>query len=114
MINPAGSSSNGRAGAAAGSAAVSPSNSRPGPSQTESQAPGFAPAQLGKPEFPITNAITPETLRSYFLNSSIDVLLLDVRDEKEYSTGYVGAEYVARGAKINVIWIDPTVLARDG
>ncbi|WOO79490.1 Ubiquitin carboxyl-terminal hydrolase 4 [Vanrija pseudolonga] len=114
VINPASSSSNGRAGAGAGSAAVSPSNSRPGPSQTESQAPGFAPAQLGKPEFPITNAITPETLRSYFLNSSIDVLLLDVRDEKEYSTGYVGAEYVARGAKINVIWIDPTVLARDG
>ncbi|KAL1409731.1 ubiquitin-specific protease doa4 [Vanrija albida] len=115
VLSPSGPASNGKpgvgAGAGVGKAAVAPPNGRP--SKTESQAPGFAPAQLGKPDFPLSTAITPDTLRSYFLNSSVDVLLLDVRDENEYTTGYVGAEYVPRGAKINVIWIDPTVLARD-
>jgi ubiquitin carboxyl-terminal hydrolase 8 len=71
------------------------------------------PVLSKKPEFPFTNTITPDTLRSYFLNLAVDVLLLDVRPEAEFERGYVGYQYVGRGCKINVVWIDPTILMRD-
>nr|XP_019008054.1 uncharacterized protein I206_07222 [Kwoniella pini CBS 10737]OCF46835.1 hypothetical protein I206_07222 [Kwoniella pini CBS 10737] len=67
-----------------------------------------------KPKFPFSNSVTPDELRSYFLNPAVDILLLDVRAEEEYKRGYVGREYEPRGAKITVVWMDPTVLMRDG
>lgn len=65
-----------------------------------------------KPNFPFTSSITPDTLRSYFMNSAVDVLLLDVRPSEEFYHGYVGAQYHERGCKVNVVWIDPTVVMR--
>ncbi|WWD20590.1 hypothetical protein CI109_105066 [Kwoniella shandongensis] len=67
-----------------------------------------------KPKFPFSNAIDPDTLRSYFLNPAVEMLLLDVRSEEEFQRGYVGREYEPRGAKVNVVWMDPTVLLREG
>jgi ubiquitin carboxyl-terminal hydrolase 8 len=72
------------------------------------------PVRGKKPDFPLTTSITPDTLRSYFLNLSVDVLILDVRPETEFWRGYVGHQYVERDCKINVVWIDPTILMRDG
>lgn len=72
------------------------------------------PTKSSLPDFAFTNSITPETLRTYFLNLSVDVLLLDVRAEKDHDVGYVGAEYIDRGCKINTVWIDPTVIMRPG
>jgi ubiquitin carboxyl-terminal hydrolase 8 len=68
---------------------------------------------MTKPKFPFSNAITCETLRSYFLNPDVEMILLDVRPEEEYRRGVVGAEYEPRGAKLRVIWMDPTVLMRN-
>ena len=81
-----------------------------GPSKQSSRPQKPPPA---KPAFPLTNSIAPETLRSYFLNPSVDVLLLDVRTEEEAQTGYVGVEYQDR-AKINNVWLDPNVIMREG
>ncbi|KAL7422668.1 ubiquitin-specific protease doa4 [Cryptotrichosporon argae] len=67
-----------------------------------------------KPHFPITSAIAPQQLREYFLSLNVEMLLLDVRYEDEYKRGYVGQEYEARGAKVNVVWLDPTVVLRAG
>ncbi|KAK4683648.1 ubiquitin carboxyl-terminal hydrolase 8, partial [Tremellales sp. Uapishka_1] len=73
------------------------------------------PAHAGdKPKFPITNSIEPDTLRSYFINPAVDILLLDVREESAFQRGYVGQEYEARGAKVKVVWMDPTVIMREG
>jgi ubiquitin carboxyl-terminal hydrolase 8 len=47
------------------------------------------PVRGKKPDFPLTTSITPDTLRSYFLNLSVDVLILDVRPETEFWRGYV-------------------------
>lgn len=66
-----------------------------------------------KPKFPFSNSINPETLRSYFLNPEIEMVLLDVRPEDENKRGYVGAEYESRGAKVRTVWMDPTVLLRN-
>jgi len=73
-----------------------------------------APATLTKPKFPITNGIEPDTLRSYFLDPAVDMVLLDVRSEEEFGRSHVGQEYEARGAKVRVVWVDPTVLMREG
>ncbi|KAK6906785.1 hypothetical protein I203_100772 [Kwoniella mangroviensis CBS 8507] len=70
--------------------------------------------EFKKPKFPYSNSVTPDELRSYFLNPAVDILLLDVRGEEEYKRGYVGKEYEPRGAKVTVVWMDPTVLMRDG
>lgn len=72
------------------------------------------PVKAKRPDFPLSMTITPELLRSYFLNLSVDILLLDVRPEDEFQRGYVGHQYVDRGCRINVVWIDPTILMRDG
>lgn len=69
---------------------------------------------MSKPKFPFSSSVDPETLRSYILNDAVDLLLLDVRPEEEFQTGYVGVEYEPRGAKIKVVWLDPTVVLRDG
>jgi ubiquitin carboxyl-terminal hydrolase 8 len=69
---------------------------------------------LVKPNFPFTSSITPDTLRSYFMNAAVDVLIVDVRPSEEFQKGFVGTEYVERGCKVNVVWIDPTVLMRPG
>lgn len=74
---------------------------------------GTRPTAMGKPNFPFTNSITPNTLRSYFINLSVDVLLLDVRPESELRQGYVGYEYVERKCHINVVWVDPTIIMRE-
>lgn len=66
-----------------------------------------------KPKFPFSNSITAETLRSYFLNPEVEMVLLDVRSEEENQRGYVGAEYESRGAVVRVVWMDPTVLLRN-
>ncbi|EIW69824.1 hypothetical protein TREMEDRAFT_30214 [Tremella mesenterica DSM 1558] len=65
-----------------------------------------------KPKFPFANCIDPDTLRSYFLNPAVDVVLLDVRSEEEFRRGYVGKEYEPRGAIVKAVWMDPTVLLR--
>jgi ubiquitin carboxyl-terminal hydrolase 8 len=67
---------------------------------------------IAKPKFPFSNSVNCETLRSYFLNPDVEMILLDVRPEEEYRRGVVGAEYEPRGAKLRVIWMDPTVLMR--
>ncbi|WRT70548.1 uncharacterized protein IL334_007546 [Kwoniella shivajii] len=67
-----------------------------------------------KPKFPFSNSVTPDELRSYFLNPAVEMLLLDVRSEEEFQRGYVGREYEPRGAKVNIAWMDPTVLMREG
>nr|XP_019051247.1 hypothetical protein I302_01696 [Kwoniella bestiolae CBS 10118]OCF30177.1 hypothetical protein I302_01696 [Kwoniella bestiolae CBS 10118] len=86
-------------------------NSLPQPPQTN----GIPHSQeFKKPKFPFSNSVTPDELRSYFLNPAVDVLLLDVRSEEDFKRGYVGKEYEPRGAKVNVVWMDPTVLMRDG
>lgn len=69
--------------------------------------------EVAKPKFPLTNAIEPELLRSYFLDPSVDILLLDVRVEEEFQRSHVGEEYEARGAKVKVVWMDGTVLMRN-
>ncbi|WVQ85882.1 hypothetical protein IAT38_008050 [Cryptococcus sp. DSM 104549] len=74
------------------------------------------PAAAQQPKkFPLTNAVTDDDLRGYFLSPGVEMLILDVRSEEEFKRGYVGIEYEPRlRAKINVVWIDPTVLLRDG
>lgn len=79
---------------------------------TKSPITNGSPPQWEKPKFPIVNAVDPDTLRSYFLNPTVEMLLLDIRSEEEFQRGYVGKEYEPRGAKVNVIWMDPTVLMR--
>ncbi|WVF68021.1 hypothetical protein IAT40_002783 [Kwoniella sp. CBS 6097] len=69
--------------------------------------------QAQKPKFPFTNSIEPDGLRSYILNPAVEVLILDVRSQEEFQRGYVGREYEAR-AKVDIVWIDPLVLLRDG
>ncbi len=71
------------------------------------------PREVSKPKFPLSNSVDPDTLRTYFHNPSVDILLLDARNEEEYQRGYVGQEYEGRGAKMNVVWIDPTILMRN-
>jgi ubiquitin carboxyl-terminal hydrolase 8 len=71
------------------------------------------PTKSTKPKFPFSNSVNCETLRSYFLNPDVEMILLDVRPEEEYRRGVVGAEYEPRGAKLRVIWMDPTVLMRN-
>lgn len=66
-----------------------------------------------KPKFPFSSSVNAETLRSYFLNPEVEIVLLDVRPEEENGKGYVGAEYESRGAKVRVVWMDPTVLLRN-
>ncbi|GMK54579.1 hypothetical protein CspeluHIS016_0111650 [Cutaneotrichosporon spelunceum] len=83
----------------------------PGPSDTDPPSGSAGPT---KPNFPFTSSIMPETLRSYFLMPAVNVLICDVRSADEFSMGIVGAEYHARGCKVNVVWIDPTVLLRSG
>lgn len=80
----------------------------PGPSN------GALPRGPVKPNFPFTNSITPETLRSYFTNKAVQVLILDVRPADEFALGYIGTEYYLREGcgDINIVWIDPTVLKR--
>ncbi|BEI95738.1 hypothetical protein CcaverHIS631_0106870 [Cutaneotrichosporon cavernicola] len=82
-----------------------------GPSDTDPPSGSGIPT---KPNFPLTSSITPDTLRSYFMNPAVNVLICDVRPADEFSLGIVGAEYHARGCKVNVVWIDPTVLTRRG
>ncbi|OXG41036.1 ubiquitin carboxyl-terminal hydrolase 8 [Cryptococcus neoformans Bt15] len=67
-----------------------------------------------KPKFPFSNSITPDELREYFLNPSVEMLFLDIRPEDEWKKGYVGREYEKRGARVEVVWLDPTVLLREG
>lgn len=74
--------------------------------------PPTQPAPVTKPKFPFSNSVNCETLRSHFLNPDVEMILLDVRPEEEYRRGVVGAEYEPRGAKLRVIWMDPTVLMR--
>lgn len=76
--------------------------------------PGPSTEKPVKPKFPFTNSVDCDTLRSYFLNPAVDVLLLDVRPEDEFQRGYVGVEYEPRGVKIDIVWLDPTVVMRDG
>jgi ubiquitin carboxyl-terminal hydrolase 8 len=85
-----------------------PSTTREGKEHTEKG------EKLVKPKFPYSNSIDCDTLRSYFLNPAVDVLLLDVRPEEEFQKGYVGVEYEARGAKIELVWLDPNVVSREG
>ena len=86
-----------------------------GPSKpTPTESPKPQPPQFEKPNFPLSNSIEPDTIRTYLLNPAVDVLFLDVRPEDEYHTGHAGQEYEERGAKVTVVWIDPTVLTRDG
>jgi ubiquitin carboxyl-terminal hydrolase 8 len=77
-------------------------------------APTPAAEKPAKPKFPLSNAVDCDSLRSYFLNPSVEVLLLDVRPEEEFQHGYVGVEYEPRGVKIDIVWLDPTVVMRDG
>ncbi|ORY35841.1 hypothetical protein BCR39DRAFT_512474 [Naematelia encephala] len=89
---------------------------KPTPSQpttSRSSAPA-AQEPLPKPKFPFSNSIEPDLLRSYFLNPATDMLLIDVRSEEDFQKGYVGAEYEPKGAKVNVVRIDPLILLRDG
>jgi len=65
-----------------------------------------------KPKFPFSNSVNCETLRSYFLNPDVEMVLLDVRSDDEHRRGVVGAEYEPKGAKLRVVWMDPTVLMR--
>lgn len=67
-----------------------------------------------KPKFPFSNSITPDELREYFLNPSVEMLFLDIRPEDEWKKGYVGREYEKRGARVEIVWLDPTVLLREG
>ena len=69
--------------------------------------------EMSKPKFPFSDAIDPETLRSFLLNPTVDVLLLDARSVEDFSHSHVGQEYEARGANVKVVWMDPTVLMRD-
>ncbi|KIR42515.1 ubiquitin carboxyl-terminal hydrolase 8 [Cryptococcus deuterogattii 99/473] len=73
-----------------------------------------APKPKEKPKFPFSNSITPDELREYFLNPSVEMLFLDIRPEDEWKKGYVGKEYEKRGARVEVVWLDPTVLLREG
>lgn len=73
-----------------------------------------APKPKEKPKFPFSNSITPDELREYFLNPSVEMLFLDIRPEDEWEKGYVGKEYEKRGARVEVVWLDPTVLLREG
>jgi ubiquitin carboxyl-terminal hydrolase 8 len=66
-----------------------------------------------KPKFPFSNSVEPELLRSYILNPSVNLLLLDVRSEEEFQKGYVGKEYEPKGYPVHVTWVDPTVLLRN-
>lgn len=67
-----------------------------------------------KPKFPFSNSITPDELREYFLNPSVEMLFLDIRPEDEWKKGSVGREYEKRGARVEIAWLDPTVLLREG
>lgn len=87
---------------------------QPTPAQRRSMpVPARGQAESMKPKFPFSNSVNCETLRSYFLNPDVEMILLDVRPEEEYKRGVVGAEYEPRGAKLRVVWMDPTVLMRN-
>jgi ubiquitin carboxyl-terminal hydrolase 8 len=86
----------------------------PTPQPTPGRRPIPIPQQEAvKPKFPFSNSVNCETLRSYFLNPDVEMILLDVRSEEEHRKGVVGAEYEPKGAKLRVIWMDPTVLMRN-
>ena len=85
----------------------------PPPSSTTKEA-TTTKALATKPNFPLANSVDCDTLRSYILNPAVDLLMLDVRSEEEFERGHVGQEYEARGAKVRVVWLDPTVIMRDG
>lgn len=101
---------------------TSPNGSTPQPAiafPTPQPTPGRKPPQpqpqehtIPKPKFPFSNSVNCETLRSYFLNPDVEMVLLDVRSEEEHRRGVVGAEYEPKGAKLRVVWMDPTVLMR--
>jgi ubiquitin carboxyl-terminal hydrolase 8 len=48
------------------------------------------------------------------VNPAVDMVILDVRGEEDFGRGHVGQEYEERGAKVRIVWVDPTVLMRDG
>ncbi|RSH85154.1 ubiquitin-specific protease doa4 [Saitozyma podzolica] len=81
-----------------------------------STAPTAGPSKMElppKPKFPFSNAVEPEVLRSYILNPSVNLLLLDARSEEDFQKGYVGKEYEPKGYPVQVVWMDPTVLMRN-
>lgn len=73
--------------------------------------PSHPPQPATKPRFPYTNSINPDTIRTYLLNPAVDLIIIDIRSEEEHRKGYVGQEYEGR-AKVQIVWIDPTVLMR--
>jgi ubiquitin carboxyl-terminal hydrolase 8 len=85
-----------------------PKPAPPPPAQPDAAVPALPP----KPKYPLSNAIDPETIRSYIINPSAQILLLDLRSEEEYKRGYVGKEYEPKGYNVAAMWLDPTVLMR--
>jgi hypothetical protein len=83
-----------------------------------------SPAPIGQPsrpdprlqtKLPMSNAVEPSMLRHYLMDDSIDVLLLDARSYQEFENGFVGDQTLKGQAGNNqTIWVDPTVLWREG
>lgn len=90
---------------ASSSTSPAPDANVPGPSKEPLQLPP-------KPNFPFSNSVEPELLRSYLLHPSAKILLLDARTEEDFRKGYVGKEYEAKGYAVHAVWLDPTVLMR--
>lgn len=69
---------------------------------------------LPKPNLPYTNAITPAQLNEYLHNPALKILIIDTRTQEEFNKDYVGKDMDFGGRKVNIVWIDPTILLRHG
>ncbi len=74
---------------------------------------GTPPPVHSRPVFPFTNAVSSRQLKHYLNNSSVRVLLLDVREKEEYDKGNI-AKDAGGGGSFDIAWIDPTLLDRPG
>nr|ODN90061.1 ubiquitin carboxyl-terminal hydrolase 8 [Cryptococcus depauperatus CBS 7841] len=93
---------------------------QPVPSQSQPTQWASQQSALGKmekPKFPFSNSVSPPQLREYFLNPSVSMLFLDVRNPSDWERNgerrSVGKEYEVRtGKKVEVVGVDPTILDR--
>lgn len=70
--------------------------------------------QLTKTTLPYTNSIMPATLRQYLQDPSLKILLIDTRSFEEHKKGWIGQEPDSYTDKNDAVWVDPTILQREG
>lgn len=68
-----------------------------------------------KPTLPFTNSIMPKTLADYLENPALKVLMIDTRSYNEHKSGWIGQDLqLGDGRMVDSVWVDPTILQRQG